>query len=222
MAMDEFKEGRQVKYGFNDADSGTFKTAAADANTFTQVMAEHFDIDRDLQGHDIPGSHGSRQKVHANTLTTTKGAMGKFTVSGPASIFELDQYLYAFSQKVVEGAATPFTKVITPFSTHPDFSANAGHFLTWAIGYPVVTTSWKAASCVCTRLKCSIERGQFMQFEADWVSPEAPAVNSAVYESGTWEVGLDGPGGSDAASECDCAGCRSVGRGRHHGLYLTG
>lgn len=199
MAVDEFKEGRQSRYGYNDVDSGTFKTAASDSDTYTEISAEHFDIDRDLQGHDIPGSHGTRQVVHANTLTTPKGAMAKFTVSGPASIFQIDEYLYAFSQKVVE-ASTPFTKVFTPFSTHPDFSANAGHYLTWASGYAVNTTSWKATSCICTRIKFSIERNGWLMFEADWVSPTVPAVNSAVYESGTWEFGLDGPGGSDAQS----------------------
>lgn len=196
MALDELKEGRQMRYGYNETNSGTFGTPASDSDTFTRIACEHFNMDPDLQGHDIPGAHGTRNVVHANTFTTAYGSMPKFSVSGPVSIFEVDEYFYAHTQKVIEGA-TPFTKNFTFFSTHPGFDNDEGHFLTWAEGYPVATTSWKMTSCICTRLKLSCERHEFMQFESEWIGV-AVTKNSAVYESGTWEFGLDGPGGSDA------------------------
>ena len=196
MAIGDLKEGRQWIYAYNEADSGTFKTPAADSDTFTRINCEHFNIERGLVGHDIPGSHGTRQVVEANTFTTAKGAMAKFTVQGPLSLNEVDQYLYAHTQKVVE-ASTPFLKTFTPFVTHPDFSASAGHFLTWASGSPTAAQSQKAISAVCSRFKMIQERNKFAMIETDWVSPEPATVDSTVAEDGTFEFGLKGPGGAD-------------------------
>lgn len=195
MAIEETKEGRQLRYGYNEANSATFGTAAGDADTYTQVACEHFDIEPDLKGHDIPGSFGTRQPQYMGTHTNTKGSMPDFNVKGVVSNNEIAQFAYAHFQKVVEGAATPFTKVFTPFATLPDFSASAGHWLTWAVGYPVVTTSHKAEGCICNRFKISCNRNEFMMFDTGWKAHGVPAIDSAVYESGTWELGLIAPGG---------------------------
>lgn len=198
MAIEETKEGRQLKYGYNEADSGTFGTAAGDADTYTQVACEHFDFEDDLKGHDIPGAYGVRQPQYLGTHTTTKGSMPEFNVKGVLSNDEIAQYAYAHFQKVTEAEGTPYTKVFTPFATLPDFSADAGHWLTWAVGYPVVTTSHKAEGCICHRFKISCDRNEFMMIDTGWKAHGVPDQDSAVYESGTWELGLDEPGGADA------------------------
>ena len=198
MAIEEPKEGRQLRYGYNEADSGTFGTVAGDTDTFTHVACEHFDIEPDLKGHDIPGAFGTRQPQHQSSHTSTKGSMPDFNVKGVVSTNELDEYAYAHFQKVAEVVGSPFTKVFSPFSTHPDFSASAGHWLTWAVGFPVAATSHVAEGCICHRFKLSMNRNEFMMFDTGWKAHGVTDIDSTVYEAGTWETGLAGPGGADA------------------------
>lgn len=193
-------EGREMRVGYNEADSGVFGTPAADSDTFTMVPLEGFDMEAGLVGHEIPGAFGSKQPQHQGSHTTTDGAIPVFNTKGIMSLNEIDEYAYAHFQKVVEGD-TPFTKVFTPMATHPDFSANAGHWLTWAVGFPVAATSHVAEGCIANRFKLSINRNEFMMMDVGWMGHGVTDVTSTVYEDGTWELGLDGPGGSDAGPD---------------------
>jgi len=85
---------------------------------------------------------------------------------------------------VVEGASTPFTKTFTHYETHPDFTANAGKFLTFCRRLPEASTSHKSGGCICSNLKLSAARDEMLMYEATLrgLGPGSDVSNP----SGTW------------------------------------
>ncbi|MFA7286917.1 MAG: hypothetical protein WC052_04640 [Patescibacteria group bacterium] len=187
--MSQTYETRQVRYGY--ADQADFDTVAVDGAAVAEVTCDPFDIDPDVMIHELPHVHGTRQPVENTTVHTTQGSSAKFSVSGPVDLNDIDQYAYAHFQKVIEGADTEFTKTFTYFSTHPDFGANAGHFLTWIKRLPVASTSQKAMGCIAPRFKLSAERDGMLMYETDWVALGTTIDTSN--PSGTW-TDRDGSG----------------------------
>ena len=194
MAIEDFKEGKEGAFGV--AEETTFLTALADSVDFTEIATEAAPVDPDAKREEVPGAHQTKQPTLQDILNHTKGSMPTVTIKGPASIYEMDNYLYMFTQKVIDVVASPMTKTFTPHATQPDFSVSAGMFMTAIKRFPVASTSVKLTSCVVNSIKLSIERDGFLQNEASLISPVAPDFTSN--PSGTWERGLDGPGGSDA------------------------
>lgn len=183
------KEGRQIRQGWNEADSGTFKTAAADSDTYVAPAIEPIVFDRGLTGHTIPGTYGTRNQTHDNTITNTKGSMMKFPINGAFNYLDSDQLLYGWFQAVTEDAGTPFVKVLTPFITHPLFDQDAGHYMTFVKGYPAAGTSWKSNSSICSRMKVSVDRDAhdaMLWVESDWIGIDAGVVTSTAYADATF------------------------------------
>lgn len=187
--MDTIYEGKEVTVGF--AEQTAFGTAVGDASSFTMINSEDITIDRDVKRHEITGSHGVKNPTHNNIVLNAQGSMASFPVNGPLSVFEFDQYAYAFFQNVTEGGGSPYTKTFDFFGVNPDFPSptNAGHFLTWILKYPEASTSWKMNSAIVRRLKISGERNGMILFETDWVSKGTPNVTSN--PTGTWTANSD-------------------------------
>lgn len=162
-------ETRQNWYAYKE--QSTFGTAEAvtGGNTWFEVTCDPFNIDPDVQVHELPQAHGTRQPTEQNTAHSTSGSASSFSVSGPVDLNDIDQFLYAHFQKVVEGADTEYTKTFTYFSTHPDWSST-GHWLSWVKGQPGTGTSQRVKDCVCPRIKLSGERDGFIMFESDWIA----------------------------------------------------
>lgn len=175
-------DARQIRFGY--AEQADFDVAIADDQDFGEITCDLFDIDPDVMIHELPHNHGTRQPVEQTTVHTVKGSSAKFSVSGPVDLNDIDQFAYAHFQKVVEGADTEFTKTFTYFSTHPDFSLNEGHFLTWIKRLPVANSSQKVHGCIAPRFKLSAERDGMLKYETDWVS--LGTTNDTSNPSGTW------------------------------------
>jgi hypothetical protein len=183
------KEGRQIKQGWNETNSGTFGTAAADSDTYVAPAMEAMVIDRGLTGHTIPGTYGTRNQTHGDTITNTKGAMAKFNVNCPFNYLDSDQLFYGWFQKVAEAVGSPYIKTFTPFTTHPQFDSDAGHYMTFVKAYPAAGTSWKSNSSICSRLKVSIDRDAhdaLLWVESDWISLDEGVVTSTAYADATF------------------------------------
>lgn len=179
---DTHYETRQVRFGYKEQTA--FATPEADDAAFEEVSVEPFNVDPDVLINELSVNHGSRYPVEQITAHSTKGSIGKFPVAGPVDLNDIDQFLYAHFQKVVELADTVFTKTFTHFSDHPSFHDDGGHFLTWIRRHPAASTSQKMGGCIAPRIKISGERNGFIKFESDWVSYGTPSDVSN--PSGTW------------------------------------
>ena len=176
------QESRQVRFGY--AEQSVFATAEADGGAVDEVTCDPFTMDPDVMIHELSVAHGTRQPVEQSTVHSVQGSSAKFSVNGPVDLNDIDQYMYAHFQKVVEAGDTEFTKTYTAFSSHPDFSADAGHFLTWIRRNPSASTSQKAKGCIAPRFKIAGERDAMLVFETDWVSYGSTEDESD--PSGTW------------------------------------
>lgn len=175
-------ESRQVRFGY--AEQSTFGTAEDDSAAIAEVTCDPFNIDPDIMITELPHDHGTRQPVEQTTDHSIQGSSAKFSVSGPVDLNDIDQFLYAHFQKVVEAGDTEYTKTFTYFSDHPDFSSSEGHFLTWIKRMPEANTSQKVQGCIAPRIKLSAERDGMLMFESDWVAHGTTDDDSN--PSGTW------------------------------------
>lgn len=176
-------ETRQVRFGY--AEQTDFDVAEADGATFDEPTVEMLTIDPDVMIHELPQNHGSFNPVEQNTVHSVIGSAPTFPINGPLDVNDIDQFLYAHTQRVIELADTEFTKTFTYFLTHPDFSADEGHFLTWIKRIPVSAgTSQKVSGCICPRIKLSGERNGMIMFESDWIGHGNS--DDASVPNGTW------------------------------------
>lgn len=180
--MAETYESRQTRFGY--AEQADFDVATADDAAFNEVTCDPFSIDPDVIINEFAHNHGTRQPVEQTTNHSTQGSSAKFSTAGPLDLNDIDQFLYAHFQKVVELADTEYTKTFTYFTTHPDFSADAGHFLTWIKRMPDASTSQKVLGCIAPRVKLSAERDGLLMYDIDWVA--LGTTNDAANPSGTW------------------------------------
>ena len=193
-------EGKEIKVAF--AQETTFGTAVVDAGTYVELPTEVMEIDFDITGREIPGSHGTKNDTHGNLITSTDGSMPKFTLNMPFSVYHSDILLYAWFQEIVEGATTPYGETLVPHDTQPIFSNNAGKFLTFVKAYPVAGTSQKFTSCISSGFKLGIDRDsndRMLMLESSMVSKETSDDTSTAFADATFERGLKGPGGASAS-----------------------
>jgi hypothetical protein len=173
-------------YTVGMAIQSTWGTAVADNAAVIQLdLVEAVNITQPANRRTNPGATGARWKVTGDYAVDQYGVITEFTVKGDAKQDELDIFLYAWAQKVVEGATTPYSKVFT-FDTsapQPDFAADAGFKLTFFFRDPVAADSWKIKDCICKQLKITAQPGQRVQYEAMMVGRGAPAASTP---SGTW------------------------------------
>lgn len=189
-----FIEGKEVRIGISE--QTTFGTRIVDAGTFVELFADTMQIDRDVRNHKTGGTTGSKNMTYIDNILTVEGSMPKFPLVGPFSLYYSDFLLFSFFQKVTEGVATPYTKTFVPYSVHPDFPSDEGKFLTVIKRYPTASESRAMTDCICVGLKLSAERDGMLMHELQMVGRGAAELDSN--PSGTWEKGLDGPGGADA------------------------
>jgi len=182
MAMEQPRETREVRYGY--AEQSDFDVPKTVSDPFIEVSVEPLDVKRDTIITEVPGDHGSRSPVEQNSDHSVVGSAASFTTTGPVNLETIDQFLYAFFQKVVELADTVFTKTFTLFSTHPIFLSDEGHFLTWIKRFPEDATSQLVGGCIATRLKLSGARDEMLKFEFDWRG-YGPGAESQT-PTGTW------------------------------------
>jgi len=182
--MDQPRDSRELRFGFKE--QSAFDTPEALDAAFVETVIDPFSVDRDIIIVELPANHGSRNPVQQDSAHSTKGSSATFSVNGPVNKNTVDQFLYAFFQKVVEGADTEFTKTFTYFTTHPIFSDDEGHFLTWIVRRPQTLTSSRYGGCVCSGFKLSGARDETLKFESSWYGFGAGTDGET--PSGTWTV----------------------------------
>lgn len=198
--MAQIYEGRQCRVGM--ALESTFGTRIVDAGTFTEIRTEPAEVDFDFKTDTIPGAGGVRAPLLDNVITYDNGSMPSLKINGPLSIYEADVVFACAFQSATEVGTTPFRKVFVPATNMPDFAAGTGQTNWWTTTlmkrYPTASTSVALTSAIVESFKISAERGSYVKQEVTWKSLK-PAEYTA-NPSGTWERGLDKPGGTSAAA----------------------
>ena len=195
--MDQPRDTRELRNGFKEQ-SDFDVPEALDAN-YVEAVIDPFTVDRDIIVTTLPANHGTRHPVEQDSAHSTKGSSATFSVNCPVNKYTIDQYLYAFFQKVVEGADTEFIKTFTYFTTHPIFSSDEGHFLTWIVRRPATDTSSRYGGCICSQFKLSGTRDETLKLESTWYGFGGGA-DTEVTPSGTWTV--DDMGGLVYFNDC--------------------
>ena len=183
--MDNIFTAKDKQYGF--AEQSTFGTAEIDGAAVVLVDTEHFNIEPDIKYRVRENSVATRNQTDGDVVVDVKGSSPSFTSANLAKLTELDFFLYAHFQNVVE-ALTPFGKTFTFPATQPDLSADAGFFATWFERYQASTTSWKVLDAISKQLTISGEPGddQRLKVSQEWMSRGVPSDSFTSNPSGTW------------------------------------
>lgn len=172
---------KDKRYGI--ALQSTWGTAIADDAAFMEPNFEHFEFKPDIRVQNNNTAHGSREKTYGDFAVASGLALSRAPLKGVLNLNDFCFLAYSFFQYVSEGASTPFAKTIRRHLTQPDFSVNAGCFLTVIERDPV--QAYKAADVVVESLKLSFKVGDVLRFEAGLVARGNPATCTP---SGSWTV----------------------------------
>jgi len=91
---------------------------------------------------------------------------------------ELDLFLYAIMQSVDESDTTPFLKTYTIADTQPDFSADAGFFMTFWERFPASSTSRVIKDVIAKALTLSCEPGGRLMLAGELIGRGAMGQNA--------------------------------------------
>jgi hypothetical protein len=133
-----------------------FGTPIADGAAMIQLSSEPFIINPDVK-HRIPNrAVGKLYRDLANVWNDSKGAVPGCSIKTVALREQLALWLYLAVQSVVEAATTPYQKTFAFPANGPDFSANAGCFVTVVSKSPTASTSQKLGSAICSQLVATL------------------------------------------------------------------
>jgi len=178
---------KDKRYGF--AEQPIWGTAVADAGAFQEIDCEASEIKADVKYRETPGAHATRNMTYGDIGADQKGALPKLSISGEAKFDEVDYFMHAFFQNVVEGAITPFSKTFTLPSTQPDLTAiatiaAAGQLLTLIERFPAASTSKMIKDVISNSITLSCAPGERLKFTSELVGRGITTFNSN--PSGTW------------------------------------
>ncbi len=178
MAVTQY-EGSQIRYGI--AGETTFGTSIGLDQAFTELIIDHIDWDEAHTSFDMPRTHGSRQTIASDRLVMTSGSAPTGSVSGPYNTTSHPNLDYMFFQAV----STAGTKHTFTFADNmPDFTANAGQFMTFVEWMPTTATSRTFTSVVSNTWKLSATAEGLLQAEYGVVGKGIPSRTGS--PSGLW------------------------------------
>jgi hypothetical protein len=185
----EFYAGTETKWGWSE--EATFGTAIADAGAFEQLEGPPptgidygITVDRSVK------YDGSRMRADANVWHSESGGLRVIPFSDLiVRRNDLGVLLYSVMQVMDEGEATAFAKTLTldKNTTQPDFSNNAGLFLTIGIYDPIASNHRKFTSCVLRTLTLTwnpLEGDGRLRASGEFISGFANDTTANL--SGTW------------------------------------
>lgn len=174
--------GKEWRVGIQE--EAAFKTPIADNAAFKEIVCDFMPIKSDLKYRNNDNVNtGARFQDASGVDVDSVGSMPSCTIKGTAIKDDLDFFLYALFQYVVEGANTPYVKTFSfpPTANIPDFANNEGMSLTILSRAPEASISQKFSGAICKKLELSISptaNDGLLQFSADMVGLGAVVANS--------------------------------------------
>ena len=182
MALEEIRESMERRFGIREQTA--YDTVELDNADFIELTLESAKVSRDQQIYEVAANHGSKNPTKQHVIVTDRGGSGEIVLAGPVNLNDIDLLAYAHFQKVTEGSSTPYTKTFGHYETHPDFTSDAGKFLTFIRRLPEASTSYKVGGCICSNFKLSAARDELLMYEAT-LRGVGPGVDTS-NPSGTW------------------------------------
>jgi len=189
MAIDGLvKAGTESRWGISE--EATFGTAIADNGTFIQLEGPIPTVDEGVISDVRTKANGRRVISDIDLFHTQTG--GLRTISFSDLIVRKTDLAYLLylvhGSTVAEGAATPYQKSFTWTSstTQPDYSANAGLFVTLGINEPLAAKDRKFTSCILSELTLTPDLTGDGRLKASGTFISGFSSTAASTLSGTW------------------------------------
>ena len=184
-----------VVHGGKESDWGislesTFGTAIAVTGNFEKWEGPIPTVDHGLFRDNTVKFGDGRMRAVANDYVSAKGGTRVLSFSDMVVRHDdLGVLLYLVCQNVAEGAGTPFEKTYTiaNATTQPDFSADAGCFVTVGIRDTIASYHRLYESCILRTLTltCDLAGDGLLRASGEFISghPESTVAN---FNTGTW------------------------------------
>ena len=170
------------------AQQTTWGTIIADAGAFNQLKVDKpMVLEADVKDRGDLSSRGVRWQDVLDMAKDEVGSNPKLKL--PDHIVRKKQaavLIYSMMQAVSEAATTPYAKTFTFHDTQPDFTANAGCFLTACLKAPVASKSLKLRDLIAQSLTLKCSPGGLLTMSAELVGRGAMVRDGN--PSGTWTV----------------------------------
>lgn len=175
------KSPLDVKFGFNE--QTVWGTAVADNAFVWELSCQPFELPVNVAMNANDTAHGTRDRIYANLSPNVSLQLTRFTLKKEFNVNEDAHLLYAFFQTsgAFEGGSAPYAKTFVRHATQPDFTTNAGHYLTFFRWDPVAPKKLK--DCIVESLKFDFKPGGKLMLEAGIVARGNAVTTSP---SGTW------------------------------------
>ena len=182
--------GQQAAFGTALGDTDDFDNTTPEFGH--QIKCDAPTIDLDVKQRDDPTPRGARYMDVRDMNRDQKGSNPKLSI--PEHILRKDSaamFLYAMLQSVTEGeVGAEYSKAFTFHATQPDFTADAGCFLTALLKMPVASKSVKIADMICQSLKLKCDPGEVLRMACELFGRGTPGLTSNP-NTGTWAVADD-------------------------------
>ena len=174
---------QQATWGTAIADNAAIAITGGATGTYGSILdveATQFDPDAKQRFPDTSNS-GYRWLSAPAYQLDYKGSVPSFSIVGDVKLNELPMLLYSVLQNVSEGATTPYAKTYTLTATQPDFTANAGMFMTFWEVVAIASKHHKIKDVICKKLTLTVDPSNGfgrMRFQADFVGRGLPTANT--------------------------------------------
>lgn len=178
----------ESKWGISE--ETTFGAAIADTGNFERLMGPIPTVDKGvIKMNDVKGGDG-RMRNASNDFHSEAGGLRVISFSDLfVNLEDLGLLLYLVCQNVSEGGAAAFEKTYTlsTSTTQPDFSSNAGSFVTLGIYDTIASYERKYTSCILRTLTLSADLtgDGLLRASGEFISGFAQST-TANFNTGTW------------------------------------
>lgn len=157
---------------------GTWGTAASDATAGSRIPCEPPHLEFDDKEVSMVKALSVRTDDKQSYYTHQKGVTPKITLTGYLVEDLMKRLLYGYFQNITEVAGTPHKATLTPHTTQPDFTNNAGYFFTLIYWNGVASLAYKISDCIVSHLNFTCEPGGMMKYTADIIGRKVVSTTS--------------------------------------------
>lgn len=153
MAIVPYGPGEMI---YQMAEASTFKTGIADATAAVELSSGILTFTPDNKMVRPDRFRGQNWMDVFDLSNNQNGSLPMVAGEMPVLKTEIADFLYMMIQNVSEDVATPFQKTFTYAAPSPDFSVNAGYFMTFWGKAPVSSVSEKIDSVIGEKLEFTL------------------------------------------------------------------
>ena len=174
---------KEKQYGL--LEQSTWGTAIAESTSVLKIDTAGLTIDPDVKIRESDQSHGVRRPYKTELIAHTNRSAPLISIPAiEARQALLDYFLYLLFGWVTEGVSTPYSKNFGMLSTQPDYTADAGMFVTFWERFATGSISRRVIDVICKSLTLSCVPGEPLMMSAELIGRGAVTENVSL--TATW------------------------------------